>query len=238
MPTCSDPLPDFTNFSYSLVNPPEPAKGLGWDKLKECERRLALYRWAERLNAPLEGTHYLGRPPQQVFLDDCLSAFLMTFKAALQFTGESLEHSGAIPDRGFSSWLRKRRAYDRYMRGLRTLRHFAAHVEMKPVKWGFVIIAHARDWTVIAGSHQATEPPVTESPGGYRWTLPQLTRADLEKLDTPELNFKAFRAAKLPRNLKDLRAWNKLVFMHKAETILEHGLRQAQVILLAAEKLL
>jgi hypothetical protein len=168
----------------------------------------------------------------------------MTLEAALQFTGESLEHSGAIPDRGFSSWLRKQRAYDRYMRGLRTLRHFAAHVEMKPVEWGYVLFVPARDMTVIAGSHQVTKPMATERTGGYRWTLPQLTRTDLEKLNTPELNFKAFRAAKhsrppkLPRNLKDLRAWNKLVFMHEAGTILEHGLRQAQVILLSAEKLL
>jgi hypothetical protein len=92
MPTCSNPLPDFTNFSYSIVHPPEPAKGQGWDKLKECERRLALYRWAEHLNAPpAEGTDYLGRPPHQVFVEDCLSAFLMALEAALQFTGDQLE---------------------------------------------------------------------------------------------------------------------------------------------------
>jgi hypothetical protein len=86
MSTGSDPLPDFTNFSYSIVNPPELAKGQGWEKLKECERRLALYRWAERLNAPPKGTHILGRPPNKVFLDDCLSAFLMTLEAALQLS--------------------------------------------------------------------------------------------------------------------------------------------------------
>jgi hypothetical protein len=76
MPICSDPLPDFTHFSYSLVNPPAHPQGHGWEKLKECERRLALYRWAERLNAPPEGTHYSGETPTPSLfrrLSECIS---------------------------------------------------------------------------------------------------------------------------------------------------------------------
>jgi hypothetical protein len=80
-----------------------------------------------------------------------------------------------------------------------------------------------------------------------------LTRADLKKLDSPALDFdevrkyqKALQDAKkansptlpqLPKNLKDLQEWNKIVF-NEAGTILEHGLRQAQAILLVAEGLL
>ena len=191
MPTCSDPLADFTNFSYSLVNPPEPAKGRGWDKLKECERRPALYRWAERLNAPPEGTHHLPRPPHQVFLDDCLGAFLMTLEAALQYTGQQLEDCKAIPKGSLNVWLRKQRAHDRYMRGLRTLRHFAAHVEMKPVRRGANVSSSGTAVQIRPNYWQITEPTIS-----HRWSLPQLTRADLEKLDTPELNFKAIRTMK------------------------------------------
>jgi hypothetical protein len=257
MPSCSDPLPDFTNFSYSIVNPPEPAKGRGWDKLKECERRLALYRWAEHLNAPPKGTHILGEPPNKVFLDDCLGAFLMTLEAALQYTEDQFEKCGVeLRDRksnkiGFSDWLRKQRAHDRYMRGLRTLRHFAAHVEIKSIRVGVTFIAPARPMAAIAGRPEVPEPPDAKGGIAHRWGLPHLTRADLETLKTPLLNFGAFRKyrnavkksksslpPKLPRNLKDLRAWNKIVFLHEAGTILEHGLRQAQAILLTAEKLL
>jgi hypothetical protein len=260
MSTCSDPLPDFTNFSYSIVTPPEPAKGRGWDKLKECERRLALYRWAERLNAPPKGTHILGEPPHKVFLDDCLSAFLLTLEAALQYTEDQFKKCGIeLRDRksnkiSFSYWVRKQRAHDRYMRGLRTLRHFAAHVEIKPTRVGVTFIVPARSMAVIAGRPEVPEPPDAEGGIAHRWQLPHLTRADLETLDTPLLNFEAFRKygkavrdakksnspilPKPPKNLKDLRAWNKIVFSHEAETILERGLRQAQAILLAAEKLL
>jgi hypothetical protein len=261
MSPCTDPLPDFTNFSYRIVTPPNQPKGRSWEKLKECERRLALYRWAERLNAPPEGTHYLSNPSYEEFLNDCLSAFLMALEAALQFTGDQLEKRKAIPKKydkktkkfveiRFGEWLRNRPSHDRHMRGLRTLRHFAGHVKMKPVNWGYVLIAEVRDLTRIAGSQQEIKPTATRRTDGYRWTLPQLTRAELKELSIPELNFKAFRKfnnatksklpkpAKLPKNLEDLRVWNKLVFIHHADTILEHGLRQAQKILLQAEKLL
>jgi hypothetical protein len=119
---------------------------------------------------------------------------------------------------------------------------------------GVTIIAELRDFDHIAGRPEVPEPPDTGGGIAHRWGLPHLTRADLETLTTPLLNFETFRKhrnalraakqskspipPKLPRNLKDLRAWNKLVFLHEAGTILEHGLKQAQAILLAAEKLL
>jgi hypothetical protein len=253
MSTGIDPLPDFTNFQYVIVIPPNRPKGRGWEKLKECERRLALYRWAEHLNAPPKGTHVLGKPPNKVFLDDCLSAFLMALEAALEFTGNSLERSRVIPKHGFGSWLRKQREHDCQMRGLRTLRHLTAHVEIKPVRLGVTVIVPARSMAVIAGRPEVPEPPPAEEGIAHRWGLPELTRADLKKLDSPALDFddlrkyhKALQASQksnsltlpqLPRNLKDLRAWNKIVF-DQAGRILEHGLRQTQAILLEAEKLL
>jgi hypothetical protein len=252
MSTCTDSLPNFTNFSYSIVTPPDQPKGRGWEKLKECERRLALYRWAEQLNAVPKGTHVLGNPPNKVFLDDCLSAFLMALEAALEFTGNSLKRRGVIPKDRFGPWLRKQQAHDCQLRGLRTLRHLTAHVEIKPVSPGVTFIAPARSMAVVAGRADVPEPPLAEGGIEHRWGLPELTCADLKKLDSPALDFNEIRKyhkdvndakkphssviPQLPRKLKDLQAWNKIVFA-KADTILEHGLRQAQAILLIAEGL-
>ena len=139
MSTCPNPLPDFINLQYVIVTPPKRPKGRGWEKLKECERRLALYQWAEELNTPPEGTRVLGNPPNKVFLNDCLTAFLMALEAALEFTGNALERKGVILKYEFGSWLRKQQAHDCQLRGLRTLRHLTAHVEIKPVRVGVTI---------------------------------------------------------------------------------------------------
>jgi hypothetical protein len=111
------PLPDFTNFLYNIASPPDHPKGAGWDKLKECERRLALYRWAEQINYPQRTPHHLPLPRHRVFLDDCLSAFLLTLEAALQHVGNQLEHCGKIPKRGTTLWLRGLPEHDLQMRG-------------------------------------------------------------------------------------------------------------------------
>jgi hypothetical protein len=208
MSTGSDPLPDFTHFSYNFVSPPGQPKGRGWGKLKECERRLALHRWAERLNDP-------RRPQHRVFLDDCLSASLMTYEAALQFTGDQLEDLRVIHQGGLDQWLRSLPEYDLQVRGLRTLRHFAAHVEEKPAPSAISLV-----------SGGGLPDGMSAAMVTRRWLLPQLDQADLQKLRRP------------PLKPEDLLGWNMLVQSHDGTSILEHGLRQAQAILLAAEKLL
>jgi hypothetical protein len=60
----------------------------------------------------------------------------------------------------------------------------------------------------------------------HRWLLPILDDTDLNKLHTPELT------------QADLPAWDTLRSTANAASILEHGLRQAQAILLIAERLL
>jgi hypothetical protein len=60
-----------------------------------------------------------------------------------------------------------------------------------------------------------------------RWLLPELDKADLHKLRSRELV-----------DPIDLLAWNRLVINDDAASILEHSLRQAQAILLKAERLL
>ena len=237
MSTCSDPLPDFTHFSYIIVIPPDQARGQGWDKLKECERRLALYRWAEQINYPGRTPHNLPLPRHRVFLDDCVSAFLMTYEAALQFTGDQLQKRKIIPHRGLNQWLRSLPEYDLQMKGLRTLRHLAAHKEIKPVS-RTAIITLEKDEEIRPGWRQITESTISPI-----WVLPELTTDDLDTLDSPELDPIPPRTRKNPRvmsSLIDLPAWNSLVTNphNDAPSILEHGLRQAQAILLTAEKLL
>jgi hypothetical protein len=88
----------------------------------------------------------------------------MTLEAALQYTGEQLipilkPHTpkGENP---FAYWLRKRRVHNRYMRGLRTLRHFAAHVEIKPVRRGVNICAE-KSVEARPGWHRVTESTIS-----------------------------------------------------------------------------
>jgi hypothetical protein len=180
------PLPDFTNFTYILVSPPAYPKGLGWDKLRECERRLAWYRWAERLDEAITPTRHLPQRRYRVILGDCLSAFLMTLEAALQHVGDQLEHCGKIPIHGTAAWLRGLPEHDLQMQGLRTLRHFTAHVEIKPA-WVRV--------DLMLGKPEEDPSIITSQ----KWLLPELTPADLAKLRTPELT------------AGDLLAWNTLV---------------------------
>lgn len=201
-------LPDFDRFQYCIVTPPLTAKARGWDKLQEAERRLRLYRWAEDLNDPRQ-------PQQRVFLDDCLTAFLLSFEAALQFVGDQLNERKGDPNRSFfATWLGNLEAYDLQVRGLRTLRHFAAHVEIKPAESEIVAIAGRR-----SGGLSATSV-------SRRWRLPQLDSHDLARLTSRPL----------PPN--DLQSWNALAARTDVAEILEHGLEQAERILLEAETIL
>jgi hypothetical protein len=204
------PLPDFTHFTYILVSPPVDPKGKGWDKLKECERRLAWYRWAERLDEAITPTRHLPLRRHQVILDDCLSAFLMTFEAALQFVREKLTPQlkpltplGQSP---FNYWLRGLPEHDLQMRG------FTAHVKRKPAWVGV---------DAVLGKTEEDPSIIT----AQKWLLPELTPDDLKKVHAVLSD-------------GDLPAWNALVRSYDAAVILEHGLRQAQAILLKAESLL
>jgi len=221
----TDPLPDFDSFSYNFVSLIGPRKGRGWEKLKECERRLTMYRWAERRTMPQGPQQHLPLPRNRVFLDDCLSAFLMALEAALQHTEDQLTDSKRrVIHVGFNQWLSSLPAYDLQMRGLRTLRHFAGHVEIKPLGRGFnVELLADKAVEVGPGWIRATESTATHS-----WLLPRLDLIDLQKL------------ARSPLTPADLPDWNTLVGnpINDAASILEHGLRQAQAILLEAEKLL
>jgi hypothetical protein len=199
-------LPAFNSFACTVAVPPPQAKGIAWDKLAECERRLEMYKWAENLNDPRS-------PHHRVLLDDCVSAFLLTFEATLQFINDQFLKRGNMPS--FNSWLNQLPQHDLHVKGLRTLRHFAAHVEIKPTPSQIV--------AVIGGSL----PNGTSATSVSRtWRLPELQPSDLQKLRMPALQ------------PKDLPAWNGLVEQSNVTSIFAYGLRQLRDILLEAEKIL
>lgn len=199
-------LPAFDTFTYSVAVPPPQPNGIAWDKLAECERRLEMYKWAERLNDP-------RTPQHRVLLDDCVSAFLLTFEATLQFVNDQFLKRGNMPS--FNTWLAQLPQHDLNIKGLRTLRHFAAHVEIKPMS---SLIALVIGGTLSNGTSATSV--------SRRWRLPELQPSDLQKLRTPALQ------------ANDLPAWNALAEQSSVVSILTHGLHQLRDILLEAEKIL
>jgi hypothetical protein len=162
-----DSFPDFENFTYKVAVVPPLTKITAWGKLQECERRLAMYQWAEALNDPRD-------PKYRVLLDDSVSAFLMTFEATLQFLKNQFASAGKKQQ--FEPWLKSQSANSLAVRGLRSLRHLEAHVEARSLL-GQINVA-------ISESLQG------EAPAGatwYAWRLPALHPIDLKKLDSPKL---------------------------------------------------
>jgi len=166
-------LPDFEKFPYKMAVPPSGSRIVAWTKLQECERRLAMYNWAETLNDP-------GNPQFRVLLDDSVSAFLMTFEATIQFLRNQYETSGATPS--FEDWLRKLPEHNISIAGVRTLRHLAAHLESKRVP------RH-----VSIRIHEDLRSDSSSSEMSCMWRLPAIQAADLTKvrsklLDVSQLN--------------------------------------------------
>jgi hypothetical protein len=161
-------IPDFENMNYELVNLPAHYKATAWEKLRECERRLVMYRWVQALNDP-------AKAQRRVTLNDSVSAFLLTFEATIQFLKDQFDRTDSVPK--FKTWLENQPHYDILIRGFRTLRHFEAHVE--PRRAGRKIVA------VIGGSLPDATSATSVSTS---WHLPELQPSDLEKLRTPALS--------------------------------------------------
>jgi len=152
-----DSFPNFTNFRYEIAVKPTDSKGPAWEKLMECERHLEMYRWVEKLNDPAKAQH-------RILLDDTVSCFLLSFEATLKFLHEKFDDikKNKKINIEFKEWLSKQREYNVHIRGLRVLRHFAAHIEIK----------HAPSKVVV----------VNKAISSRTWTLPRLSESDNEKL--------------------------------------------------------
>lgn len=150
------PIPDYEHFPYGFSPPEVPGELGAWAKLRECERRVATYTWAESNND-------ISNPQYRVLLNDAVSALLMTIEAVFQF----LKDEPFSKPNGPETWLSLQPEYGVLLRGLRTLRHFEAHVESKPA---------AGHITVVVGG-----------PTRRRWSLQALDVSDLERLRKPPL---------------------------------------------------
>lgn len=119
----AEAFPDLDHFVYEIAIPSPTSCLTAGRKLQECERRLAVYRWAEWRVDPRTAQN-------RVLLNDAVSAFLLTFEATLQFVQDHFSKMKLKP--GFGDWLKDVPQNDLLVRGIRTLRHFEAHVEHKP----------------------------------------------------------------------------------------------------------
>jgi hypothetical protein len=162
-----DSLPNFGRFEYRLAVTQCAKEPIGWGKLKECERRLALYSWVESRNDPSKAQH-------RVFLDDCIGALLLSYESTLQYVKEAFDSS--VAQGGFEGWLSDQPEYDIAVRGLRTLRNIEAHVRSVPTQSSIV--------AVIGGSLRDGRSAVAVS---RTWRLPTLAEADLHALRTPRI---------------------------------------------------
>lgn len=202
-----DALPDFQNFQYTIGVQPVGSQISAWVKLREAEGRLTMYKWAEQHNAPTN-------PQHRILLNDSVSAFLLTFEATIQFLKDQFKQSGASQQ--FDVWFAQQSENDVYVKGLRTLRHFEAHVEVKPIPR----TVHVHISATLGGGKSATEI------AGCTWQLPKLTPADLSKLQNS------------PLSITDLRGWDALVANADTKTIFTEGLSRLKSVLETAEKVI
>jgi len=151
-----DSFPIFQNYAYTIAVEPLGSRVRAWGKLRECERRLEMYRWIEGLDQPPRAEH-------RILLDDMVGAFLLSFEAVLQFLRTQYRLAGAQPD--FYVWLVQQPSYDVTMKGLRTIRHLEAHIKEKQTRSAMV----------------ASPPGYFER----TWRLPDLSQSDLSIMRQP-----------------------------------------------------
>jgi hypothetical protein len=196
-------FPNLENTAYRFALQPAGSEVRAWSKLKECERRLAVYQWAVAVNG--------GAANRRVLLNDSVNAFLWSYEATIQFLKDQyeLKHGKST----FMTWFSAQSHCDLHVKGLRTLRHFEAHVEAKPA---------GRKLVRVINESLGSGPP-TRASGKDSWVLAQLDPVDLSKLRTPTLDS------------SELATWNSLVTNSDAGSVFEHGVDRLKHILEAAE---
>lgn len=204
-----DRIENYAPSTYKVAVRTSGAILRAWPKLEECERRLGMYEWAESLNdAP--AAQY------RVLLEDCIAAFLMSFEAVFEFLFDELGSEARVwkTKRDMEEWLRTQQAYDIDAAGLRSLRHYEAHLER--LQTGSLIKVELG--AVMGGGE---EPPTTIE---RNWRLACLTKSQLERLRFS------------PLRLEELELWNGIVRTNDASVVLRSGLFQLAEVVKAAEK--
>lgn len=199
-------FPDLDNFEYEITIFPSTTNVIAWKKLQECERRLAVYKWAEgRIDART------GR--NRVFLNDAVSAFLLTFEATLQTLKDQFNKMNIKLQ--FEEWIKTIRENDLLVRGLRTLRHLEAHIEPKPPP---------RNIDIVIGDSMYDGS--SESSMSCEWRLPRLNADDLNKLKRPRIE------------LSEIDDWNTIVSRNDVPALFIRSLNNLKTIVNEAEKLI
>jgi hypothetical protein len=201
----SSTIPDFEHFAYQIAVVPPGARLRAWDRLQACERRLAMYGWVEDCNDK-------SNPEFITWLDDEVGTFLLVFESAVQFLSD--EYEAKFGENTFGDWFSKLAENDAVVRGLRTLRHFEAHVESKPV---------AGNVTLDLGKPTPTGGPTVIR----RWSLQSLDATELQRLSNPQLKTSA-----------QIDEWRKRVETDDNRTLFAHGLRQLVAMVRGAESIL
>lgn len=150
-----------------------------------------------------------ARPQFRVLLTDSVSAFLLTFEAVLQFVKAQFKLESVTIN--FEEWLIDQPQYAVYVKGLRTLRHFEAHIEKRPVPQRVRLMIHVGQASTITDG---------------KWHFFVLQPTDLKKLRKPEL------AA------EDLDDWNNLADNYDVGEIFKQSLQRLREILVTAEQFL
>lgn len=189
------PPPSLDSFEHPISNVPTGATLKAWAKLQETERRLAVARWAMWRTEPETGQH-------RVLAEDLVAAYFYSFEAVVQVLADEL-------GRGWlAGWLMNHPNNSLVLRGTRTIRTLAVHVEDVRSESGVTIsVVKGRGGTV-----------------SRMWRLPWLTEEAFRSLDRPKLGE------------HELDAWKEIRGKHTAGALMEQALRDLRQIVFDAEQ--
>lgn len=192
------PPPSLDSFEHPLSNVPEDATLRAWPKLQETERRLAVAVWAMWRTEPESGEH-------RVLAEDLVGAFFYSFEAAVQVLKEEMEARRVR----FEPWISAHPNNTVSLRGIRTIRMLAVHVEDIRSQSGLSV-------SVVAGRGGT----ITRN-----WHLPPLTPEARRTLRSPKLSE------------DELDAWKELRADRSAGSVMEQALKDLRQIVFDAQQL-
>lgn len=194
------PPPSLDVFEHPLSNVPEGATLRAWTKLQETERRLAVAVWAMWRTEPESGEH-------RVLAEDLVGAFFYSFEAVVQVLKEEIE--ALRGQEWFRQWIAAHPNSTVTLRGIRTIRTFAVHVDDIRSDSGVSIsVVAGRGGTITRG-----------------WRLPWLTPEALRDLKSPKLTE------------DELDAWKELRANWPAAYLMEQALKDLRQIISDAQQL-
>ena len=189
------PLIDLDTFEYLIAVRQTHWTLRAWALLEETERRWTMFDWA---------TFVVHQPRRcENLFYDFASAYLYSFEATLQVLKEERQSCN-------TAWLKGQPPYDLLCRGLRALRNTGAHVRSVSVS--------ARHLQTVTSRFAHTT-----TGGTTAWAWPELTRADLDALDTPHLK------------ADELDEWNHQSGQLLALGLMRHGLLALRSVLALVE---